>query len=113
VYRAARGIAELAEILQRAGGDAPVPAGLLTSLLELLGIRELSQSAALEELARVFDRKRSQIVAMWFVENAVSPWEKVPLFWCDFCSFHFFTNILIWCYRFWSGSVNSILCVKR
>ncbi len=80
VYRVARGIAELAEILQRVGGDAPVPAGPLTSLLELLGIRELNQSAALEELARVFDRKRSQIVAMWCVENAVSPWEKVPLF---------------------------------
>lgn len=77
VFRMARGISELSEMLQRAGGDLTVPVGAMASLLELLGIRELSQAAALEELARVFDRKRPQIVAMWCVENAVSPWEKV------------------------------------
>eukprot|EP01032_Pedospumella_encystans_P010701 gene10701-12486_t len=77
VYRIARGISELSEMLQRSDGDASVSAESLMSLLELLGIRELNQSAALEELARVFDRKRSQIVAMWCVENAVSPWEKI------------------------------------
>ena len=77
VYRIARGISELSEMLQHADGGASMPAESLTGLLELLGMRELNQSAALEELARVFDRKRSQIVAMWCVENAVSPWEKV------------------------------------
>ena len=97
VYRITRGISELSEMLQPTGSEASIPAESLTGLLELLGIRELNQSAALEELARVFDRKRSQIVAMWCVENAVSPWEKVKLnsfvIYCK-CSFLFYQPIL-------------------
>lgn len=42
-----------------------------------LNIREFSGQVALEEQAKLFDRKRPQIVAMWCVENAVSAWEKV------------------------------------
>jgi lysophospholipid acyltransferase (LPLAT)-like uncharacterized protein len=42
-----------------------------------LALTEFTAAWALEEQAKLFDRKRPQIVAMWCVENAVSAWEKV------------------------------------
>jgi hypothetical protein len=42
-------------------------------------ITEFTAAWALEEQAKLFDRKRPQIVAMWCVENAVSAWEKVSI----------------------------------
>jgi lysophospholipid acyltransferase (LPLAT)-like uncharacterized protein len=44
-----------------------------------LAITEFTPTWALEEQAKLFDRKRPQIVAMWCVENAVSAWEKVSI----------------------------------
>mgnify|MGYP000040951624 CR=1 FL=1 len=76
VYRIARGVEDLARIICCADGDC-IPTGVHASLLELLNMREISDECALEEMSKLFDRKRSQIVAMWCVENAVSPWEKV------------------------------------
>jgi len=76
VYRIACAVENLTEILSRVDEDL-TPPGMRSGLLELLGTKEISNESALEELAKLFDRKRSQIVAMWCVENAVSPWEKV------------------------------------
>ena len=82
VYRTSWGIAQLSSILS-ATVAAAFPASAVQSLLEVLGVRELSAHAALEEMSKLFDRKRSQIVAMWCVESAVSPWEKVR--WTGIC----------------------------
>lgn len=76
VYRIACAVEDLAQILCRAEASF-IPSGVRSGLLELLNMKEISNENALEELAKLFDRKRSQIVAMWCVENAVSPWEKV------------------------------------
>lgn len=75
VYRVADTISTLAALVS--AGVVPVPPQWVADRLKGLGVREPGAAAALEELARLFDRKRSQIVAMWCVENAVSPWEKV------------------------------------
>lgn len=75
VYRVSDSSRRLAALVS--GGEVPLPPQWVVERLKGLGVRELGATAALEELARLFDRKRSQIVAMWCVENAVSPWEKV------------------------------------
>lgn len=75
VSRVASAISQLAAL--RLSKPHLIPAEAAAALCQLLGVRDLSCESALEELAKLFDRKRSQIVAMWCVENAVSPWEKV------------------------------------
>jgi hypothetical protein len=55
------------------------PSAVAVYLSGALAITEFTGAWALEEHAKLFDRKRPQIVAMWCVENAVSAWEKVSI----------------------------------
>lgn len=77
VYRVSWGIAKLGSILSADGADVAFPLSVVQSLPDALGLRDLSARVAMEEMSRLFDRKRSQVVAMWCVESAISPWEKV------------------------------------
>jgi hypothetical protein len=77
VYRLSRTVHKLSALLTAAPHLAP-PADVAV-FLATIGVREISAAWALQELAKLFDKKRPQIVAMWCVENATSAWEKVSL----------------------------------
>ena len=77
VYRSSVTVLELGRIVRSQGALGP-PAAVLPHL-DSLGLRSLHPSDALEEMSKLFDKKRPQILAMWCVENASNAWEKVCL----------------------------------
>ena len=60
------------------GDNQGVPAWVRQQL-QSLQISELSAARALAELHRLFDKKRTQIVAMWAVENPTNAWDQASL----------------------------------
>jgi hypothetical protein len=73
-YRLSDGLYKLVEQINRKGGEF-VPKCIRDYLFSIGGWSTITLDKSLSELHKLFEKKRSQIVAMWSTDNPVQPWD--------------------------------------